>query len=425
MFDNNNQNFNNDPFYNNDINNIGNESNSNNNNYEVPIFQNNNVGYVPPMFNSDINNNIGNEFNSYNNSMSQNTNDNYIAPIFNNVSNNVNNPFDFNQTNNGFVPSTYDEPPVLDEIKDLNSSPINSAPTLDVLGPMNIMPESLTAPKTDILDAYDNGNMLNSSMPGLESNQFNNMNNNMLGNQNNFMPNNFFEQPNIENNMFEQPNLSNNSFVNNSNMDFSFNQNNINGNFNSDLNYNMPLESNNNFNMESISNNFSPNINSQDNNDFVTNNQDNTNLLSNNIINQTEVSQNDISNNLVIPENKNNFDIPLTTEENNETTSLNSKINYDIIQDKSLQEIKEEETDLLSLGLDDSYSEPDMLEIMDIESEQLDDSNNEETDETPSVLDNVDKIKKLVEELKNNGVDIQLEEFDFESMYQLIIKLNK
>ena len=34
-------------------------------------------------------------------------------------------------------------------------------------------------------------------------------------------------------------------------------------------------------------------------------------------------------------------------------------------------------------------------------------------------------IKDLIEELKNNGADIELEEFDFETMYQLIVKLNK
>ena len=37
----------------------------------------------------------------------------------------------------------------------------------------------------------------------------------------------------------------------------------------------------------------------------------------------------------------------------------------------------------------------------------------------------VDKIKKLINEIKTLGVNIEFEEFDFEQMYQLIIKINK
>ena len=87
-----------------------------------------------------------------------------------------------------------------------------------------------------------------------------------------------------------------------------------------------------------------------------------------------------------------------------------------------------------------------MLEIMDIDNEEnensdsasleskesnIDESTNandkqKSNEQLPgSVSKDVQRIKDLIEELKNNGADIELEEFDFETMYQLIVKLNK
>ena len=87
-----------------------------------------------------------------------------------------------------------------------------------------------------------------------------------------------------------------------------------------------------------------------------------------------------------------------------------------------------------------------MLEIMDIDNEENENSDSasleskeSNTDESTnandkqksneqlpgSVSKDVQRIKDLIEELKNNGADIELEEFDFETMYQLIVKLNK
>ena len=87
-----------------------------------------------------------------------------------------------------------------------------------------------------------------------------------------------------------------------------------------------------------------------------------------------------------------------------------------------------------------------MLEIMDIDNEgneksdhaaleskesntaesiNINESQNTNEQLLGSVSKNVQRIKDLIEELKNNGADIELEEFDFETMYQLIVKLNK
>ena len=100
------------------------------------------------------------------------------------------------------------------------------------------------------------------------------------------------------------------------------------------------------------------------------------------------------------------------------------------------EEEKLKETSINDLGLDESYTEPDTLEIMDFENEEdLDEpeekneaetSQKEEiTIEPGSISKNVERIKALLEEIKSSGIDLELEEFDFETMYQLIIKINK
>lgn len=108
-------------------------------------------------------------------------------------------------------------------------------------------------------------------------------------------------------------------------------------------------------------------------------------------------------------------------EDVQETEDL--KTNLEEISDITL-----EETNLSDLGLDESYTEPDVLEIMDLENDVKEEAVEESDESSISqglVSKNVEKIKALIEELKASGVDIELEEFDFESMYQLIVKLKK
>ena len=57
---------------------------------------------------------------------------------------------------------------------------------------------------------------------------------------------------------------------------------------------------------------------------------------------------------------------------------------------------------------------------MDLESEE-----NQKKNETESVALKIDKIKELLNTLKKDGTNINVEEFDFEDMIQLIIKIEK
>lgn len=84
----------------------------------------------------------------------------------------------------------------------------------------------------------------------------------------------------------------------------------------------------------------------------------------------------------------------------------------------------EENDELLDMRLDESYDEPDSLEIMDVDASPSDTSESLSSMDD-SVLNNVKKIKDLVRELKEAGSDVETEEFDFENIYQIIIKLKK
>ena len=48
-----------------------------------------------------------------------------------------------------------------------------------------------------------------------------------------------------------------------------------------------------------------------------------------------------------------------------------------------------------------------------------------EPEEKPLILDNINEIKELINKIKERGINIELEEFDFEHMYQLIVKIEK
>ena len=96
-------------------------------------------------------------------------------------------------------------------------------------------------------------------------------------------------------------------------------------------------------------------------------------------------------------------------EDVQETEDL--KTNLEEISDITL-----EETNLSDLGLDESYTEPDVLEIMDLENDVKEEAVEESDESSISqglVSKNVEKIKALIEELKASGVDIELEEFAY------------
>lgn len=395
MFDNN-QNFNNNPkpLFDTNFNNqsFNNESSTNvQNNYGNIDFQNG--------FN---NNQMFNNFNFQNNSS-------------NNFGNNmtVNNPLE-----NSFLQG--DIPPELGEIKNLSEATTASAPTMDVLGPMNTMPENSNL-NNDPIMAYENGNInllqsndvsqnLNPSFDiGLSTQSTSNLN---MDNSSVSLPFEF----NLNNTQGNT--LSNNSSETNYNGD-----NGVSNLASSNIN-NESLRDIPNFNYGML-NNFSEPIK----NDFSSESN------SFNLMNQTLPSFDnfDVAN---VTSSENNFDLEnKTLESKNENISpvdssietQNENIDYTIIQDKEIEKSKEEVQNLSNLGIEDSYDEEDTLDIMDFEEDNDEESatGDASNEEKPLLIENVEKIKKVIEELKQSGVDIEFEEFDFEHMYQLIVKINK
>ena len=389
--------------------------------------------------NSQFNNNFSNQFdnnqNQYNNYGTQPLNQNFMGQQmfnpqqnFNEQNNNIFNADSFNNDINILSISENDIPPDLPPIKNLSDATVSSAPTMDVLGPMNIMPETLPT-SNDPLDAYENGNI--------------NLNNNGMFNQN-VEPS--FVTPNIQNN-FNNDSLNQSMLDNNTNIYPSWNEN---------------IYNPQNQNIESTSmpyNGYQPS-NGLSNNEYDISNYNTINQPTS-MVNQPEL--NDFNNNTI--GSQNSFENPVNdykTEESNQDYTIDQSIinddqqlesrqdkektkednikEYDILQNESLNEEKKEEelkeTSINNLGLDESYTEPDTLEIMDFENEEdLDEpeekneaetSQKEEiTIEPGSISKNVERIKALLEEIKSSGIDLELEEFDFETMYQLIIKINK
>ena len=387
-------------------------------------------------FNNNFNNQFDNNQNQYNNYGTQPLNQNFMGQQmfnpqqnFNEQNNNIFNADSFNNDINISSISENDVPPDLPPIKNLSDATVSSAPTMDVLGPMNIMPETLPT-SNDPLDAYENGNI--------------NLNNNGMFNQN-VEPS--FVTPNIQNN-FNNDSLNQSMLDNNTNIYPSWNEN---------------IYNPQNQNIESTSmpyNGYQPS-NGLSNNEYDISNYNTINQPTS-IVNQTEL--NDFNNNTI--GSQNSFENPVNdykTEESNQDYTIDQSIindeqqlesrqdkeepkednikEYDILQEESLNEEKKEEeklkeTSINDLGLDESYTEPDTLEIMDFENEEdLDEPEEKDEAETSqkeeitiepgSISKNVERIKALLEEIKSSGIDLELEEFDFETMYQLIIKINK
>ena len=364
-------------------------------------------------FNNNFNNQFDNNQNQYNNYGTQPLNQNFMGQQmfnpqqnFNEQNNNIFNADSFNNDINISSISENDVPPDLPPIKNLSDATVSSAPTMDVLGPMNIMPETLPT-SNDPLDAYENGNI--------------NLNNNGMFNQN-VEPS--FVAPNNQNN-FNNNSLNQSMLDNNTNIYPSWNEN---------------IYNPQNQNIESTSmpyNGYQPS-NGLSNNEYDISNYNTINQPTS-IVNQTEL--NDFNNNTM--GSQNSFGNPVNdykTEESNQDYTIDQSIindeqqlesrqdkeetkednikEYDILQNESLNEEKKEEeklkeTSINDLGLDESYTEPDTLEIMDFENEEdLDEpeekneaetSQKEEiTIEPGSISKNVERIKALLEEIKSS-----------------------
>ena len=152
-------------------------------------------------------------------------------------------------------------------------------------------------------------------------------------------------------------------------------------------------------------------------NNNVSLNQDyNTNINSDVSLNQDNNINNyntDFIINQEINSNKNKYN---ETNDNFHLLENKEKI---IIQDNNFEEKQNLNTELDINKISDTSNELNYEEVFSKE-------DNEQKNEEPLLTYKcVEKIAKLVEELKNEGYDIQLSEFDFEKLFQLVIKINK
>ncbi len=354
-----------------------------------------------------------------------NNDDNYDGPIFQKQKEEPKNFFSQDQfitTENNYLSNTtnysfnsgvsnMDIPPELDEIKNLSDANNVSGPTLSALDPMNILP---TEPQIsqNKLDMYDNGIITNDNEYNINNEDFTSKqkttnpddekDNNFLNTDyNDVQTNSYIKQepkesveeentissPLEENNIFN-PNTSYNMDINNLPDLESSNNVSANEKANYDYGYNYDI------------NNTPDKILSLD--EYINNktNEDDENQKEQEDYNLGINSIPDLSS-FMIPENE--------TKELSEEKEKNEE-EYKVIQDVNLNKPKIEEIDDIE-DLNNIYNE-DTLEIMDEDSQ----------DEKKQV---VDDIKSHINSLKNEGHDIELEEFDFEDTYQLVIKIKK
>lgn len=369
---------------------------------------NNNEGFnnnnPKPLFSNEFNNMSSNSFNSL-----SNENQNGINGDFTNI----------NSFNN--FESSKDIPPELEPIKNLSDSSKVEAPTLDVLNPMNIMPENLNGndfSNMDKLDAYDNGiNYINND---INNNQINNMYSNQMLNE--------------TNNDYNSNNLSldnNTKYSQFNNMNVNSSQNNNYESINKELysnDYTNELENKdiiNNKDYLNVNATHPNNINEVNFTQTISDYANNQNLDSN-----LSYQMNNIENNLEISNLTHDSSIEEKVTDENKNDNLiksniineeESKNDYEIIQ-KNIESLPKDE--MLNLGINNSYDDIDTLDIMDVEEEGTQEETKKEEEKT-LIIDNINEIKKLLNNLKEKGLDLELEEFDFENMYQLIIKINK
>ena len=412
MFDNMNNDFNNN--FNNNMNNGFN--NNINNNFDSSNFGSDmNNGFNNNILNNNMNNDFSNSFGN--------------KPLFDNFNNQSS--VNYNQEYSGGY-NNEDIPPELDEIKPLNNASIYEAPSLDVLGPANFMPENnepLNA-SSDPLSLYENGNIdLNSGVNNMNSrfnsslgnnlgydNFANNMNNNINDGLGGSYPyNNQGGLGSSYNSLENQPNnMNDNSFNSFENFKNSY-----------QLDNNIPLSSSTNNQFSNLDKNNSHEVSLDENKaDSSSSSADFNDYLSGR--KDREPNQMDgINNDIVKDKMEVNSSIDNPSFDEKDTVDNNFDHGYEIENDISLGE-KSSLDSLDDLGIDDSYNEPDTLEIMDLDEKEdkelKDDADNVDDDLLSS---SVDKIKKLIDEIKALGVNIEFEEFDFEQMYQLIIKINK
>lgn len=373
-------------------------------------------------------------FDNMNNNFNNNFNDSFDnKPLFDNFNTYEN--INYNQENIQNYKSQ-DIPPKLDEIKPLNNSTFFEAPTLDVLGPANFIPENIepSSATKDPLSLYENGN-LNFDSDTNFNNSFDNFNNYDISNSTNNLSKDFSSFNGFQNNMDSNDYVPFEDFKNSYQLENIDNQNNTETDFINNFNNNQfdnidKNTFNNEFENTSSVNKLEP--------DVVTNSTNFKDYLNSNRHKELNKTY-DVNKQLV--EEPNDFYNNFNDREKDYVIDNSSSIDSNFINDKDLSNQDEfnhgyeidnnislnEQKSLDNLGIDSSYNEPDILEIMDIEEKESKekDSNYLTKSNTDIINDSVIKIKKLIDEIKTTGVNIEIEEFDFEQMYQLIIKISK
>ncbi len=106
----------------------------------------------------------------------------------------------------------------------------------------------------------------------------------------------------------------------------------------------------------------------------------------------------------------------LENKNNEENETSDNLVNADNIKES---EDGDESHSLDDLGIEESYKEPDSMEIIDFDSDSGEKVSGNSLEET------ITTIKQLIKELEEKGIKIEVEEFDFEKLYQIIIKIEK
>ena len=158
----------------------------------------------------------------------------------------------------------------------------------------------------------------------------------------------------------------------------------------------------------------------------------NENFSSNINLNNSDINNNiNLSNSYDNNSNNNNFSLKSSEELNqninNDKTINNNAENtsspYEIIQNEKLSDNEKNETSFL--GLDDEYNN-DSLDIMDLNDDKEQDEikvNNDSSKTNQNSNDALDRIKKLIEELNKEDKKIDVQEFNFDNLVQLVIKI--
>lgn len=119
-------------------------------------------------------------------------------------------------------------------------------------------------------------------------------------------------------------------------------------------------------------------------------------------------------------ENSNTEDYETSNQDSSELSNETLKT-QESIEEKNDDEMLE----MFEESVSDESSESEQQEENNQSNEESTEVENNNNDGKKLLRDHVDEIRAYVELLKQNGIEASIAEFDFEHMYQLVIKINK